>query len=306
MTDALFSVWLMIAVLVGVIGLVLIVSKKSKNERSDNASSVDIEIYKDQLKTVKQDLESGLLAPSEAQALENDIARRLIRASDRDQAGSPTDGRLQEMFKSVENSGYFAVVLISVLGAIFLYIWFGSPSLPGQAYALRKQTQVEDLSIVEQQLDEISASLSMKPQDAEMWSVLGKRYMELYRFEKSERSFRRAIEAGGASAALWNSVGTSIVFRDQGEVGGDAVKAFRLALSLEPDNGFALYFVGLNAVQNENWQEAHDYLEQSLASSLESDPWIADLHDKLAIVKDNVKPSNAESKLPAQEKAGVP
>lgn len=271
-------VWSSIALLCAAVALAFLRLRSGGSAEMATPARVDVEIYREQLRNVQVDLERGLLTAPEARALEADISRRLIRAADQDRPGS--DGSA-EARTTLERYGHHAAIGLAIAGAVALYASIGNPQLPGQPYVARDFAGQMDVGLAETRLDEIAATLDAGAAPAEAWRTLGNRYLALRRFAKAEAAFRTAIERGPESVALWNSVGTSVVFQGQGSVTQGAAEAFRQALRLDPENPMALYFLGVQALESANESLAKDYFQRSLNRTGQDDPWAQDLRNRL-------------------------
>ncbi|QQV77686.1 tetratricopeptide repeat protein [Sphingomonas aliaeris] len=90
----------------------------------------------------------------------------------------------------------------------------------------------------------LEAKLAAKPDDVAGWQMLGWSYFKMQRFADAARAYRRAADLAPATADNWSALGEALVLGNKG-VGDDAVQAFRRALSVDPKDARARYFLAV-------------------------------------------------------------
>lgn len=90
----------------------------------------------------------------------------------------------------------------------------------------------------------LEAKLAAKPDDAAGWQMLGWSYFKMERFADAARAYRRAADLAPDTADNWSALGEALVLGNKG-VGDDAVQAFRRALSVDPKDARARYFLAV-------------------------------------------------------------
>ncbi len=108
----------------------------------------------------------------------------------------------------VKTARFYGVFLLP-LGALAIYLAFGSPDMPGASLASRMAVAPEQQSI-EDLVARAEAHLSKNPQDARGWSVLAPVYTRLGRNEDAVRAWalstvlpRRPLKSGPPLPKAW-------------------------------------------------------------------------------------------------------
>src|SRR5262245_51892808 len=113
------------------------------SRRSSPAAGSDMAVYRDQLDEIERDRVAGLIGEPEAETARIEVSRRLIAAADA-ATPVPADG------SPWRRRAVALVALIMLpIGAASLYLALGSPQLPGQPQAERREQSAEHRSITE-------------------------------------------------------------------------------------------------------------------------------------------------------------
>jgi cytochrome c-type biogenesis protein CcmH len=245
--------------------------------REPKAGGSDVEVYRDQLDEIGRDRASGLIGEAEAEAARIEVSRRLLAAADA--VAPPTaDG-------SAWRRRVTAVVALMVLplGAIGLYALLGSPHLPGQPQAARREAPPEQRSVAEL-VSRVEAHLESNPQDGRGWEVIGPVYMRLGRYDDAVKARRNVLRLLGPDDAREADLGEALTGAANGVVTAEAKSAFERALRLNPDDFRARYFIGLAAEQDGRAEDAAELWRSLLASAPPGAAWAGFVRESLARV----------------------
>jgi cytochrome c-type biogenesis protein CcmH len=237
----------------------------------------DVDVYRDQLAEIDRDQANGLVGEREAQAARVEVSRRLIAAAD-DVVPPQASGALRR-----RRLAALAALVLLPLGAAGLYLALGSPQLPGQPQAARRDAPIEERSI-ETLVARVEAHLESNPEDGRGWEVLSPVYIRLGRFEDAVRARRNVLRLLGPNAAREADLGEALTGLANGVVTADAKQAFERALQHEPDNFRARYFLGLAAEQDGQPAQAAATWRSLIAQAPEGAPWIELVRESLARV----------------------
>ncbi|NNF78720.1 MAG: c-type cytochrome biogenesis protein CcmI [Rhizobiales bacterium] len=225
----------------------------------------EVDIYKDQLAEVEQDIARGVISEADAEAAKTEIARRLLAAAEAQDAADT----------KIASAGTVgaAVIGVSALAiSLAAYSYTGSPHLPDQPKSERvAQAQANpDLSNLVTQVEE---QLQKTPNDARGWAVLGPAYMRLRRFGDAADAFRKAAALSPKDADLQTSLGEALTMSEAGLVSADAHAAFNAALSINPNHAKARFYLGIAAFQDGRKKEAITRWKELLADAPANAPW---------------------------------
>jgi cytochrome c-type biogenesis protein CcmH len=255
-----------------------------------NAGS-DTAVYRDQLEEIERDRAAGLIGEREAEAARVEVSRRLLAAADAvspvPTAGSPRRRRATAL----------AAMVLLPLGAAGLYLTLGSPGLPGQPQAARRDAPPEQRSITEL-VAQVEAHLEQNPEDGRGWEVLGPVYMRLGRFDDAVKARRNTLRLLGATPERETDLGEALTAAANGVVTAEAKQAFERALVLNADDFRARYFLGLAAEQDGRPEEAAEMWQKLLASAPADAPWTGFVREQLQRVDPSAVPPPSSTTVP--------
>jgi len=266
MTAASLLFWPLITLLTAGATLLLLSGlSRGKSEidtENDGRGDHDMAVYRDQLTELKADLERGLINDQEAKAARIEIERRLLAAgrdADRDRA---TQSGATKAPGSLRQRTAIAIVLGMVLLSLGLYSLLGSPSIPdlplaerGKESAPNAQSPAVDSAQIEGMVAQLAQKLETGPGDPKAWRMLARSYLVLDRAEEAQAAYLSGRGHFPDDTGLLADHATfiSVMATPEGSpntvVPPQAAKMFERILTIEPENGEALWFLGLAAVQ---------------------------------------------------------
>ncbi len=266
MTAASLLFWPLIALLVSG-AVLLLLSGLSRGRSKDGAENGgrgghDMAVYRDQLSELDADLERGLISDQEAEAARIEIERRLL-AADRD-AGHDRKQTAQtgaaKTPVSLRHRTAVAIVLGLPLLSFGLYGLLGSPGLPDLPLAERETEPAASPAFDPAQIEGMVAQLAQKletgPGDPQAWRMLARSYLVLERPQEAQDAYLRGRGHFPDDPGLLADHATFITVMATPEGSSDmvvpdeAAAMFERVLTIDPENGEALWFSGLAAVQN--------------------------------------------------------
>ena len=250
------------------------------------AAHADVAIYRDQLRTLEDEAQRGLLGEADVAAARTEISRRLLAADDRAAAA-------QQMRRG---AGPLAAALLAgfiVASSVGLYLLQGAPQLPGQPLAARLQTPVEGQD-VETLVARVEAHLAADPEDGQGWDVLAPVYFRLGRYEDAARGFANAVRILGPNAKRLSGLGEALTQANEGIVTADAKQAFLDANRLDPALVRPRFYLALALEQDGARGEAIAAWRRLAADSPQGAPWLPLIDERLAAL--NAAPASAAPK----------
>jgi cytochrome c-type biogenesis protein CcmH len=237
----------------------------------------DLEVYRDQLAELKREEARGLIGTEEARAAEREIARRLLAAADAESntphnAGGTTARRWTAL-------GIATVVPLAALG---LYLLVGAPGVPGFPFAKRAaQIQAEGMPDIDTLIGKLEAHLKEKPDDLEGWLLLARTEATLQRYGEAEAAYAKALPLSGRKPGVLASYAEMMMMAGGGVVTEVARELFKEALTKEPGNAPARFYLALAEAQAGNGEAAvRDWL--ALAAEAPADaPWLPELRAQI-------------------------
>lgn len=219
----------------------------------------DIALSRRQLDELDADRARGLIADREAAAAKIEIERRILKIAERETAA----GRRRRL--------PLAIPLLALLAAgplaLLLYSGIGRPdgwrdlAVPANETAATllgpdAADAPEGEPTIAELLDTLEARLRDTPDRLDRWVLLGRTALNAGQSERAARAFSRASALAPDRADLHAFQGEALVVHGEGRVTPAADLAFAKALSRDPANPTALYFVGLGLLQNNRPEDA--------------------------------------------------
>ena len=168
-------------------------------------------------------------------------------------------------------------------GALGLYVATGTPGLPDQAYERRVDAWSADLDGLEPaQLAAVAARVAReRPGDRQALAMLGAARFAADDPLGAASAFRRLIDLDPKDAQAWARLGESLVVANENQIGGDAEAAFRQALTLDPGQLGARFFLGEAALRRGDRAAARGLWAPLIAALDPADPRRQDLERRL-------------------------
>jgi len=131
---------------------------------------------------------------------------------------------------------------------------------------------------------QVEAHLASNPNDGAGWEVLAPVYMRLGRFDDAVQARKKALLLNGATATREADLGEAEIAAANGVVTAEAKAAFERAVTRDPHDAKARYFLGLAAEQDGKNEEAATIWRSLLAEAPAGAPWIGFVREALARV----------------------
>ncbi len=274
------TLWLILAAMTAaaVVALIWPLARRAGAARSGS----DIAVYRDQLAEIERDLAAGLVGKTEAEAARVEISRRLLAASDADQAAPPALNAMSAAWRRRAVAAVSLLALPVVAGGFYLFL--GSPELAsGQAVAQHSVSPTSQS--IESLVAEAEAHLARNAEDGRGWEILAPIYMRLGRYSDSVAAWRNTLRLLGDSAEREANLGEALTAEANDVVTAAAKTAFIRALTLDKTNISARYYVGLAAEQDGERDKAANIWRDLIAEAPAGTPWVIDVRNALARVE---------------------
>jgi cytochrome c-type biogenesis protein CcmH len=257
-------IWIVFAAMTAAVIALLLrpVLRRGVTESAADRNAYDRAVFRDQLAELDRDLERGVIGQAEAGAARNEIARRLIAASE--QPGPAPSGAARTVA--------LVAVLIVPIVALPLYLKAGSPGLPDVPLSER-MAEAEARGDYEALIVKVEQHLAQNPDDLEGWKVLAPAYRRSMRFADTVEAYRNIVRLSPPDAVNLSDYGEAMVLANQGMVPAEAHDLFVKALALDPKQPKARFFDALALKQEGKTAEAKAAFEAFLKDTPEDAPW---------------------------------
>jgi cytochrome c-type biogenesis protein CcmH len=267
--------------------------RPSSRAKADPAAN-EAAFYKAQLEEIRRDVERGLLPQGEAESARAEAARRLIAAASSPSQASPPARRTR-----LAAAALIAVGLPAV--AFPLYARLGQPQMPDEPLASRKVAPQTDGGI-EAALAAVEARLIAKSDDGKGWAVIAPVYMRLERYAEAAHAYAEALRLLGEEPLRRAAYGEALVAAAGGVVTDEARQAFDRALTDQPGEPQARYYLALAAEQDGKKADAIRDYQSLLADSPPDAPWRSMVNAHLAALNGAPAPAEGAAAIPEAQR----
>jgi len=317
------TLWLVLTIMTSVAAVLVSAPFIRRFGRPYAASTGNVEVYRDQLKELEDEVRHGLIDDTQAETARVEIKRRALTAERTEGPVKPKLSSDERIFAAIGVAG------VVVFGSVGLYAVTGSPDLPamrGSGAAQRAPAPfAQDLSIpesftasaapaseslrplqpqaglppVDEMIRRLATRLLQNPKDAEGWRTLGWSYFSIGRFSEASEAYGKAIELSPNAAEIRSARIEALVRSADGVVTPDAKSAIEDTLKLDPKDARARFFEGLAKEQGGDRTSAlAEWIE--LQKDVNSDePWVSDLKKRISALEGGIGTSPTGVPRPA-------
>jgi cytochrome c-type biogenesis protein CcmH len=287
--------WLIISGLALAIAALLALAILRGRTGEEPPAAYDLRVYRDQLKEVERDLARGVIGPEDAERIRAEVARRILAADAQLQKGLQHGAQPRALALSA--AALSLVVMVG--GSIWVYARLGAPGYPDMSLASRidaaQEARTNRISQAEAEakvpagasvqapspefirlMDQLRAAVAERPNDLQGAMLLARNEAVLGNFTAAHKAQARVLSLRGnqASADDYVDYADMMILAAGGYVSPEAETALRAALTRDPANGPARYYVGLLQAQTGRPDNAFRTWEAALRDGPPDAPYI--------------------------------
>lgn len=153
-------------------------------------------------------------------------------------------------------------ILVPVIAFTFYWMLAPTPFEPLLSYSpsdntnRQHQQASKNLPPVEEMVAKLEAKLKQSPGDAKGWSLLGRTYFVMGRYDDAAMSYGRAHQLTGDEPELLANYAEALAMTQGGNLKGQAAKLVDKSLAKLPQHPKSLWLGGLAAFQSDKFQLA--------------------------------------------------
>ncbi len=283
--------WICLALLTAAVVLALARPLLRPEDAAADPASADLAVYRDQLTEIDNDRERGLIGGAEAEAARAEVARRLLHVN-KSSSAKPSSSASKTVTKPVSVPSLRAVqgVLAAIpVAGIALYLWMGSPNLPGQPLATR-QAAPTATSPVDELVGRVEAELKKNPADARGWTVIAPVYMQMKRYDDAAYAYSQIMRLNGEAIEPLLGFAEAALLANNGVVNDGVKRAAERALVLKPDRVEPKVWLALGKEQEGDIKGAIAGYKALIASSPADAPWVDPLTQQVKRLEGGAAP----------------
>ncbi|MDT0498366.1 c-type cytochrome biogenesis protein CcmI [Algiphilus sp. W345] len=246
-------------------------------------AGANIAMYRQRLSELELEHASGTLAADEFDNAKAELGRRLLDDAESPAAPSPEPAAKAAQDRGGLGPAWLVLVLLPALG-------LGGYALGGQWRSIGLEVGGgPEVAASPQQIDDLVASLATRMQqspDAEGYALLGRSYGTMQRYAASAQAFAQANRLSNKQSADWLTDEAEAVALSNGNAwSGRPRMLLDQALDIAPEQGKALFYAGLAALQAGDNDNAAVYWRRLLAQPELPDDVRESLRQRLAQVE---------------------
>jgi cytochrome c-type biogenesis protein CcmH len=297
------TVWFAIAAMAAVAAAILLLPLVRKARLVKERPQFDLAVYRDQLAEVERDEARGTLNVSEAASARIEIERRILSVEE----ARKSTGEASKAART-------AIIIAAIAGpavATLIYLNLGTPSMPGYPFASREHNEEApqmagmDMSKIGAMVEKLAARMKSEPDNLKGWTMLGRSYAMLQRYDEAANAFAHASTLDSHDASLPSSEGEALVMASGGMVTPKARDAFEAALAIDSKDPRARFYLGLASAQAGELRAALATWEALAADAPKDAPWLESLQKEIAKLRESIEAGgkNSPEKASSDNKA---
>lgn len=287
--------WIIISVLALAVSILLALAIVRGRSPEEPPAAYDLRVYRDQLTEVDRDLARGVIGPDDAERIRAEVSRRILAADTQLQKGMQEGAQPKTLAMIVAG----VALLAMVGGSVWVYSRLGAPGYPDMALASRieaaNEARVNRISQAEAEekvpagatvqapspdfirlMEQLRTAVAERPRDLQGAQLLARNEAALGNFAAARKAQARVLSIKGdqATADDYVDYADMMVLAAGGYVSPEAEAALRAALTRDPQNGPARYYVGLLQAQTGRPDNAFRTWEAALREGPPDAAWI--------------------------------
>jgi cytochrome c-type biogenesis protein CcmH len=227
------------------------------DQQATPQSQLNIQIYRDQLAKIDQDVANGLLSAEDAKISAAEIQQRLLEETQGD------------VVLAQPHSSRATVLLIAISVPVIALALYGYVGMPQAVFMDMSAQQAhgggQESPMTQQDIERMVAGLAQKleaePDNLQGWAMLARSYKVLGNTVEAEKAYDRAGSFVMNDAQLLADYADVAVANNNGSFAGKPMLLINRALEVDPNNPMALWLAGTAAFQAQDRNKALRYFE---------------------------------------------
>ena len=251
------AVFLIIAALLFLLPPLLM---RGNGQREAVRDTLNVEIAKDKIAELDADLRTGVLSQDQYQRAREELERSLLE----DVGGSTT---VRAIPTAAANASLISAVVIAIaIPAITIALY---QNLGGGFAAIHPELAQPVVNTeshqgtIETMVAQLKERLEKNPSDAEGWSMLGRSYYFLKRYNDAAQSYGKAVEIMGETEPdVLADYADTVAMASGRSMKGKPYELVKKALTLQPFHEKSLWLAGSAAHEEKDYANALGYFEK--------------------------------------------
>lgn len=252
--------WVVAAVLVLIAMAFLLPPLLRKRQIAAKAGrrSINIAVYRDQMKEMDIDHRNGLLTEEQYGIAKLELEARLA------QDAIETSEDVQPVSRGGRALG-FTLAGVLPLAAFGLYFAMGNPqaiSAIADAQANPGMAGAQGDHDIMKMIQQVEEKTKADPNDGEAWSLLAKTYAAVEHWPEALHAYEKAVALRPNVPAVMTGYAETLAINSNRVLEGKPMELVRKALEIDPDDIKGLELAGINNFQKKNYAQAAFYFKR--------------------------------------------
>lgn len=275
--------WMILTVMTVLAAVGIAVPLLRRRDAVETPRDDAVAVLKDQLGEIEAQAAAGSLAEPEADALKSDLKRRVLAEARRSEAPARPLSDRTLIYVAL---GLAAIV---ALGGTALYVKMGrpdvaaSPAMPrarqGGAGGMAGGGEGHPQGDVSAMIAQLEAQMRETPNNPEGWRMLGWSYLQTGLPADAAMAYGKAAALQPDNPEHLSAQGEATVLAAQGSVTPAAEAIFRKALTVDPGDARARYYLAVGKDQRGERDAAMNDWIALIKSAPPDAPWAAEVRD---------------------------
>lgn len=272
---------------------------RPKKGNGISSERINIDIHRDQLKALENDLARGVISQQDFEATRDELQLRLL---DDTESYETVKAENASIFWTSKRSAVAIGLTVPVCAAL-IYLQLGAPGAinppPPEVQSQNESQQVR------QMVDTLAAKLKANPDNPSGWAMLARSYKVMGRLAEAELAFANAGEIVYSSPDILLDYADVLAARAN-TIEGKPLELVNKALAMNPTHPLGLMMSAVAAYRRAEyklaiaqWEKILPQLEPGSADAQQIQTEIADARAKAGLTPETPSLANSEaSKLP--------
>ncbi len=286
--------WIATVVLAFAMAGLLVLALIRGQRNTGPAEAFDVQVYRDQLNEVDREVQRGVISQEDAERLRTEISRRILSADSKAQASG--DGGAQPRTLGFATAALIGAVVVG--GSYWLYAQLGAPGYgdlslaariemaeaarenrPSQAEA-ESQMPTTDAPEIQPEyaalVQRLRGAVAERPRDLQGHVLLARSEAAMGNYTQAYAAQEQVLSIKGESASAkdYADLADMMVLAAGGYVSPEAERVLEAALTRDPQNGVAQYYIGLMMSQTGRPDVAFRLWDRLLRQSPPGAAWL--------------------------------
>jgi cytochrome c-type biogenesis protein CcmH len=273
----------------------LLVLALLRGQRSTGpAEAFDVQVYRDQLNEVDRDLQRGVISDEDAERLRTEISRRILAADAKAHASGVTGSQPRAL--GYATAAALAATLVG--GSYWIYAQIGAPGYgdlglaqrmemaeqaradrPAQAEAEAQMPATENTEVQAEYAElvqRLRGAVAERPGDLQGHILLARSEAAMGNYVGAYSAQQKILSIKGddATAKDYADLADMMILAAGGYVSPEAERVLEAALTRDPQNGVAQYYMGLMMAQTGRPDVAFRLWDRLLRQSPPDAAWL--------------------------------